>query len=46
MKIKYDVYKGILLTKQQTHAFIQDLLLLQYAQQHGNSAVINHIAQQ
>lgn len=46
MKIKFDVDKSILLTKQQAHEFIQDLLLLQYAQQHGNDAVIDHIQQQ
>lgn len=46
MKIKYDVDKSILLTKQQAQEFIQDLLLLQYAQQHGNDAVIDHIQQQ
>ena len=46
MKIKFDVDKSILLTKQQAHEFIQDLLLLQYAQQHGNDAVIHHIQQQ
>lgn len=45
MKIKFDVDKSILLTKQQAHEFIQDLLLLQYAQQHGNDAVIDHIQQ-
>lgn len=46
MRIKFDVDKSILLTKQQAHEFIQDLLLLQYAQQHGNDAVIDHIQQQ
>lgn len=35
MKIKFDVDKSILLTKQQAHEFNQDLLLLQYAQQHS-----------
>jgi len=46
MKIKYDVDKSILLTKRQAHEFTQELLLLQYAQQHGNDAVIDHIQQQ
>lgn len=46
MKIKFDVDKSILLTKIQAHEFIQDLLLLQYAQQHGNDAIIDHIQQQ
>ncbi|QPQ34425.1 hypothetical protein [Lysinibacillus sp. JNUCC-52] len=45
MKIKFAVDKSTLLTKQQVHEFIQDLLLLQYAQQQGNEAVINHLTQ-